>query len=256
MKNIAITSFSKEEQDVAKSLLNSINFNGNYNDLTHFLTQVEQKVLQTIVAYNYSNIRLEFFGGSSDAERCRAKLMVNDFYDIPYEIVCLRARFNAKFHNIRHKDVMGAIHNLGINYNRIGDIIVKDDSVYIFVASEIADYVVMNFSRIGRAVLDFEIVTELENLNVEKEYESFEIVCSSHRIDSIVSKITNKSRSITKEMLQKELVKLNHSVVTNAEKNCVVGDLISIRKYGRFIIKASRQNTKSLKYRITVDKLV
>ena len=45
-------------------------------------------------------------------------------------------------------------------------------------------------------------------------------------------------------------------VIKNGEKNCVNGDVISIRKYGRFILKEYTQNKKSLKFRITISKLV
>ncbi|MBF0846742.1 RNA-binding protein, partial [Streptococcus danieliae] len=114
----------------------------------------------------------------------------NEYYDIDYDIVCLTASFKAKFNDIKHRDVMGAIHNLGINFNRIGDIIVKDEKIYIFIDRTIVDYILMNFTKIGRAVLNFEIIENLEELRLEKNYESITIVASSHRIDSIVSKIT------------------------------------------------------------------
>lgn len=246
--------FSKEEYSVAKELLNSININNNKNEITYFLTEIEQKVLTKIV--NYNNLKLQFFGGFDDAERKRAKIIANEYYDIDFNIVCLEAKFNAKFHNIKHKDVLGAIHNIGVNYNRIGDIIINDDSIFIFSDEIISEYVIMNFSRIGKAVLNFSVVRNLENLNITKEYKKIEIVSSSHRLDNIVSKITNKSRSAAKEMLHKEFIKVNHTVITNGEKNCNIGDLISVRKYGRYTIKSSRQNSKSLKFRITLDKLV
>lgn len=257
MKNLSNRNiFSKEEQELAKDLLNTINLNVSNNEISPFLTEMEQRILEKIVKYAYSNVKLDFFGGSSDSERKRAKLIVNDNYDIDYNIVCLVANFNAKFHNIKHRDVMGAIHNIGLNYNRIGDIIVREDTIFIFVDSSIADYLIMNFSKIGRAVLSFSIANSLSDINIEKEYQSLSIVCSSHRLDSIVSKIISKSRSKTKEILKKEFVKLNHTVVINGEKNCKIGDMISIRRYGRYILKDSIQNTKSLKYRITLDKLV
>ena len=75
-------------------------------------------------------------------------------------------------------------------------------------------------------------------------------------MDSIVAKITNKSRSTVKEFLEQEFVKLNHVTVKNGEKNCAVDDILSIRKYGRFTIKNFEQNKKSLKYRLTISKLI
>lgn len=246
---------SAEQREVAEKLLQSISFVENRNTVTKFLTNFEQIVLSQIVAYNYSDFKVEFFGGFDDAERKKAKIISNEYYDIDYDIVCLKAKFNNKFNRVEHRNILGAVHNLGINFNRFGDIIVLENEVYIFVDEEIADYIAMEFTKAGRVNLDFQRV-DLAEVGIEKKYEDFEIVSSSFRIDSIVAKITNKSRSKVKEFLEQDFIKLNHVVLRNGEKTCTSEDTISIRKYGRFVVKGYTQNKKSLKYRITISKLV
>ena len=246
---------STEQREVAEKLLQSISFVENRNTVTKFLTNFEQIVLSQIVAYNYSDFKVEFFGGFDDAERKKAKIISNEYYDIDYDIVCLKAKFNNKFNRVEHRNILGAVHNLGINFNRFGDIIVLENEVYIFVDEEIADYIAMEFTKAGRVNLDFQRV-DLAEVGIEKKYEDFEIVSSSFRIDSIVAKITNKSRSKVKEFLEQDFIKLNHVVLRNGEKTCTSEDIISIRKYGRFVVKGYTQNKKSLKYRITISKLV
>ena len=246
---------SAEQREVAEKLLQSISFVENRNTVTKFLTNFEQIVLSQIVAYNYSDFKVEFFGGFDDAERKKAKIISNEYYEIDYDIVCLKAKFNNKFNKIEHRNILGAIHNLGINFNRFGDIIVLENEVYIFVDEEIADVISMEFTKAGRVNLNFERV-DLSDVTIEKKYEDFEIVSSSFRIDSIVAKITNKSRSKVKEFLEQDFIKLNHVILRNGEKTCTTDDIISIRKYGRFVVKDYRQNKKSLKYRITISKLV
>ena len=239
---------SAEQREVAEKLLQSISFVENRNTVTKFLTNFEQIVLSQIVAYNYSDFKVEFFGGFDDAERKKAKIISNEYYDVDYDIVCLKAKFNNKFNRVEHRNILGAVHNLGINFNRFGDIIVLENEVYIFVDEEIADYIAMEFTKAGRVNLDFQRV-DLAEVGIEKKYEDFEIVSSSFRIDSIVAKITNKSRSKVKEFLEQDFIKLNHVVLRNGEKTCTLEDTISIRKYGRFVVKGYTQNKKSLKYR-------
>ena len=246
---------STEQREVAEKLLQSISFVENRNTVTKFLTNFEQIVLSQVVAYNYSDFKVEFFGGFDDAERKKAKIISNEYYDVDYDIVCLKAKFNNKFNRVEHRNILGAVHNLGINFNRFGDIIVLENEVYIFVDEEIADYIAMEFTKAGRVNLDFQRV-DLAEVGIEKKYEDFEIVSSSFRIDSIVAKITNKSRSKVKEFLEQDFIKLNHVVLRNGEKTCTSEDIISIRKYGRFVVKGYTQNKKSLKYRITISKLV
>ena len=197
---------SVEQKEVAEKLLQSISFVENRNTVTKFLTNFEQVILEQIVAYNYSDFKIKFFGGYNDAEKKKAKIISNEYYDVDYDIVCLKAKFNNKFNKIEHRN---------------------------------------NFERV-----------ELADVAIEKKYEDFEIVSSSFRLDSIVAKITNKSRSKVKEFLDQDFIKLNHVTVRNGEKNCAIQDIISIRKYGRFVIKEYKQNKKSLKYRITISKLI
>ena len=246
---------SAEQREAAEKLLQSISFVENRNTVTKFLTNFEQIVLSQIVAYNYSDFKVEFFGGFDDAERKKAKIISNEYYDVDYDIVCLKAKFNNKFNKVEHRNILGAVHNLGINFNRFGDIIVLENEVYIFVDDEIADYIAMEFTKAGRVNLDFQRVN-LTEVKIEKKYEDFEIVSSSFRIDSIVAKITNKSRSKVKEFLEQDFIKLNHVILRNGEKTCTPDDIISIRKYGRYVVKGYTQNKKSLKYRITISKLV
>ena len=246
---------SAEQREAAEKLLQSISFVENRNTVTKFLTNFEQIVLSQVVAYNYSDFKVEFFGGFDDAERKKAKIISNEYYDVDYDIVCLKAKFNNKFNRVEHRNILGAVHNLGINFNRFGDIIVLENEVYIFVDDEIADYIAMEFTKAGRVNLDFQRV-DLTEVGIEKKYEDFEIVSSSFRIDSIVAKITNKSRSKVKEFLEQDFIKLNHVILRNGEKTCTSEDIISIRKYGRFVVKGYTQNKKSLKYRITISKLV
>ena len=256
MKNINFLQQAPSEQrEVAEKLLQSISFVENRNTVTKFLTNFEQIVLSQIVAYNYSDFKVEFFGGFDDAERKKAKIISNEYYDVDYDIVCLKAKFNNKFNKVEHRNILGAVHNLGINFNRFGDIIVLENEVYIFVDEEIADYIAMEFTKAGRVNLDFQRV-DLAEVGIEKKYEDFEIVSSSFRIDSIVAKITNKSRSKVKEFLEQDFIKLNHVILRNGEKTCTPDDIISIRKYGRYVVKGYTQNKKSLKYRITISKLV
>ena len=246
---------SAEHREVAEKLLQSVSFVENRNTVTKFLTNFEQVILSQIVSYNYSDFKVEFFGGFNDAERKKAKIISNEYYDVDFDIVCLKAKFNNKFNKVEHRNILGASHNLGINFNRFGDIIVLEDEVFIFVDEEIADFISMEFTKAGRVSLNFERV-DLSDVTIKKKYEDFEIISSSFRIDSIVAKITNKSRSKVKEFLEQDFIKLNHVVLRNGEKTCATEDIISIRKYGRFVVKDYSQNKKSLKYRITISKLV
>ena len=96
---------SAEQREAAEKLLQSISFVENRNTVTKFLTNFEQVVLSQIVAYNYSDFKVEFFGGFDDAERKKAKIISNEYYDVDYDIVCLKAKFNNKFNKVEHRNI-------------------------------------------------------------------------------------------------------------------------------------------------------
>ncbi|MGX7111236.1 RNA-binding protein [Gemella cuniculi] len=244
---------SKEELAVAEKLLQTINFSSNKNTVTNFLTNFEQIILEKLIFHNYKDFKVEFFGGIDTSERKKAKIISNDYYDIKYGICCLKATYNNKFNELKHKDVLGAVYNLGLNFNRFGDIVVQENEIYLFVDEEIVDFVTMNLSKIGRVNISLEKI-EFSKIKIEKQFSDFEIVTSSLRVDAIAAKITNKSRSKIKEFLEQEFIKVNHVVIRNGEKTCSTGDIISIRRYGRFIFRGQIQNKKSLKYRVTMSK--
>jgi len=196
---------SNEEKEIAENLLQTVSFLDNRNTVTRFLTNFEQIVLSKVASYNYPDYQVEFFGGYEGSERKKAKIISNEYYDIDYDIVCLKADYNNKFNKIEHRNVLGTVHNLGINFNRVGDIVVSESSIYIFVDREIADFIKMELKKIGRVNLEFKEVSELD-IDIKKQFQDFEIVTSSFRIDSIVAKITNKSRSKIKEFLEQEFL--------------------------------------------------
>ena len=98
MKKINALSFlTQEERDATEKLLQSVSISDNRNTVTKFLTNFEQVILKKIIMYNYSDMSIDFFGGTSDAERKKAKIIANEYYGIDYEITCLRANYNNKF---------------------------------------------------------------------------------------------------------------------------------------------------------------
>ncbi len=246
---------ANNEQILAKELLKKIDLSANKNQVTHFLTPVEQKLLQKIVAYNYKTVSLEFFGGYEGSERAKAKIIKFLNYDISYEVSCLSAKFNTKFNNLTHRDVVGSVHSLGINFDRIGDIIIQDENIIIFADNSLKDYLIANLTRIKKANVSF-LLKDFNDIEIRRNYETFFITALSLRADIIISKITNKSRSKTSAMFESEYIKINHFIIKNHNFRCKEEDLLSIRKYGRFILKNITQNKKNNKYRLEINKII
>ena len=87
-------------------------------------------------------------GGYQGAERCRYAILPYEDELADLKITILKTTYSPQFGKLAHPDVLGAILNLGIEREKIGDLIVKDNELIIFVDEEIENYIVCNLSLI------------------------------------------------------------------------------------------------------------
>ena len=144
---------------------------------------------------------------------------------------------------------MGSLLSLNIKRDVIGDILVEESC--FFVISELKDFIKNELTKIGNHTIT---LTEIEPSNLSRtikldEQQSF---IDSLRLDLVVSKLTRKSRSEANMMIDNDFIKVNHLVVNKATKTLKENDVVSIRKYGRFVLldtsKKSKKDKIILKY--------
>lgn len=151
---------------------------------------------------------------------------------------------------IKHKDILGSLYALGIKPYMYGDIIISDKK-YIIILNEIEEFLQNNLTKIGKYNVKV-IKTNINILaNYQKEFIEKIVVLKSIRLDSLLSKLINKSREDVKKIIHSKLVILNYELVSKNHINLCEGDIISIRGYGKYKISKIEKN-KNIK--ITVLK--
>lgn len=155
--------------------------------------------------------------------------------------------------NIIHKDILGSLIGLGINRRKIGDILIDENFTYFFVKKEISNFILSSFNKVSKYNISLEITYDISNLPVKK-FVSKKYIVSSLRLDNFISKILNISRSKSLLLIQKEKVKVNYKVQKKSSYELNIGDIISIRKFGRFIFYEILGMTKRNNYIILVRK--
>lgn len=219
--------FNDEDREFAKKVAN---LNGYF--LTKFLDLNQQAIIKSI------HPDVNFFGGYVNSEMKRAISYDGDFQIKSYEIV-----YDKRFKEINHRNILGSVLALGIQKDNIGDIIVADKT-YIFIASEIKDYIELNM-KVNN--LEVELI-EVNCVNMEyyPQLTEKKVFANSIRLDNIVSNVYNCSRNESKTLVTKGLVRVNHKLITNPSHSLKVEDLVSVRKKGRFklleIIGTSRKD--------------
>ena len=85
------------------------------------------------------------------------------------------------------------------------------------------------------------------------DYESIKLLCSSLRIDNVVSSITNLSRSSVDELFKDDNVLLNYEMVKKF-RTIEEGDILSIRRFGKYKFNQELGKNKKGKFIIEILK--
>lgn len=180
-------------------------------------------------------------GGYAQAERCRlAFLPWEEEVHIP--VLHLKAAISSSFGKLTHRDVLGALMNLGIEREKTGDLIVEQDALHMFVDPDIGNYISANLTKIKRYSVRLEPSEEPVSYEPEIAYKT--LIVSSLRLDTLVSAIAKLSRAKAAVLIRGGQVKVDHVILEQTSYLCDNTCVISIRGHGRFQLKEVVKETK------------
>lgn len=230
-------------------------YNSGIFTFTDFLGLGEQSALSEIKK-EISHVHYTAFGGADGAERIMIRFGSEEelLYDVPFPIVAIKVEpVSQKYADkLTHRDFLGAILNLGIERAMIGDIVIIDNVGYVFAAEDISEYILRELSRIKHTDVR---VTVTDNLPEGELYRvaAKRIQASSERVDSIIAKTFNLSREAAQMLFRKRLVFVSGRMIESTSHTPKVGDVISVRGYGRMIYRGYDSLSKKGKLNITVE---
>lgn len=201
----------------------------------------------------FSDCSFVFWGGYDGAERVFLGVFppfseqCND--DFPIAAIDIKWRFEA----LTHRDFLGALLALGIVRAKIGDIIIGDGECKVFAERTVAEFIVRNLTKVGRAGVSCEISKNGE-FSGETNFKEIGGTIASPRLDCVVSALTGKSRTASNELIKGKLVFLNFEVVEDTSEKAEEGSTVSIRGFGRFVVDKIGPMTKKGRYSFAARK--
>lgn len=81
------------------------------------------------------------------------------------------------------------------------------------------------------------------------------VLVSSMRLDKIIAAVLKLSRRQANQLIESEKVKLNYLVQPKVSHLIDIGDLISVRGYGRFTISRDNGLSKGGKHKLIIDRI-
>lgn len=176
--------------------------------------------------------------------------------DIDSRIVLISAIGNFKFFKASHRDVLGSLLNLGIERDKIGDIIVSQEEIQFAVKKELEHFILSSFNRMGKLSIKCNEKNFDEKLDRIINTETLNLNISALRLDSLIAAIANINRKKACDLISAEKVKLNWRIATKNSADIKENDQIAIRGFGRFKLSSVNGQTKKDRFRITVLKYV
>ncbi|RIW36337.1 RNA-binding protein [Bacillus salacetis] len=250
--------FRKDEKEFIDSVLEWREFveNSYSPKVTGFLDPRQQYILSAIMGKN-ADIKLSFYPDSDDLERKRC-ILYPDYYEpsqSDFAVTLFEINYPKKFVTLEHRQILGSLMSIGLKREKFGDILINGDKVQLLTASEIADFVEMNFSEVGRTKVTMEKQPLEYLITSSEEWQDIAATASSLRLDVVLSALYNISRQKVQTLIAGGVVKVNWRVVENPSFEVGEGDVFSMRGHGRSKLISIEGRTKKDKFRITAGVL-
>lgn len=222
---------------------------------TDFYDPYTRRVAITILN-KFEKIEYKELGGSEEAER-KVFLIYPDYHYYTEEDSTIKAlRITGNIEDLKHPDYLGAILNLGITRDKLGDIFIHDNFTDIIVKEEIKNFISLNLNRIKNIYIDIKEI-DLKNIKIsELDLEIINRTINSLRLDAFISAAYNLSRDIGQRLVELERVKVNHEPIDKTSFPINEGDLISVSGYGRSYLKEIKGLSRKDRYIIEIAKVL
>lgn len=226
--------------------------------LTDFLNPRQIQIVEDLA--NYYNLK-SFVSSSLETEEYGRVILAPDYYELDeddFEIKRLEIVYARQFNKLTHPKVLGALINqLGLERQVFGDIILDDEGrVQFNIASHLSSYAIMTITKIGNVSVTLKEVSKDNWIVNQESYSQSFVLLSSVRLDNILATILKVSRSNAMKLIVSGKVKLNYRQVEKADQIITIGDMISVRGYGRFRLAQQEGVSKSGKAKVVIESLL
>lgn len=200
------------------------------------------------------------FGGYEDAER-KMLVYLPDYLDADTlkedgsPLVCLRATFY-EGDSPSHRDFLGALMGAGVARETLGDICVGKGICDFFVTTEIAPYILQNFTGAGRTKLHLAQISLRDVEIAQPETKEIRDTVASIRLDSIVASGFRMGRSAAAQYIAAGKAAINGLPCDKPDRPVPEGAKVSVRGLGKIKLKSVGGQTKKGRISVVIDRYI
>lgn len=241
-----------------------------------FLSLEEQSIYHALER-EYKTAEHFLFGGGEESDRCIA-FFLPDYMDRETAeaesiAVIIAAAVNARYADeLTHRDFLGALMNLGIERELVGDIRVFkpgkeqaakaagtdtdphnkscrfftdktgrkcEPTAVIYVRADMAEYISRELTKVRHTDINCTVLSLNEfketGIGGMQEFEFLHVNVASERVDAVIAALYRVSRQKAADVINAERVYINGRIAQAAGKLLKEGDRVSVRGTGKFI---------------------
>lgn len=224
---------------------------------TGFLTPAQQQLVHAMLR-SYGEVRSEFIGGFEGAERCVCVFLPDWLYELEAEdcpITTIKIDIN-KMADFGHRDVLGSLMGLGLVREKIGDIIIAEDSATVLVLSSVAEIILSQWDSVGRFGVAPVLADFADIAVTAPEIKTIKDTVATLRLDSIVATGFSMSRAKASAQITAGRVAVNHVDCVKTDKQIEKGDVISCRGLGKCVLREIVGKSRKDRQIIEIDRYV
>lgn len=213
-------------------------------------------IIERLNEFSSLGIKFKGYGIWNTAEKKLLCIYPQDFLEqnLNYPVKYFKIVNKSKFKILGHKHFLGTILSLGIKRELLGDLIVEKNECFGITTDEIFEYLKNNLTEVANIPV---IISEISANDIPiQSYEEINESVSSLRLDNLVTIIIKNSRNNAINVIDTGNVNINYVVEKEKSKQIKIGDVITVKKYGKFILDKILGESKKGKIRILIKKFI
>ena len=221
---------------------------------TPFLSPREQQLAQALL--NAAGVRDGYGldGGYEEAERKLLVFLPDWMEEAEGELVFLRASFHGQDSTLTHRDILGSLMGLGVERDRLGDILVSPHSADIIAAPSLRDFFLREWGEAGRVKLSVAEIGREELILPQVQVKLIRDTVSSLRLDAVTATAFSMSRGRAAELISAGRVNLDHVPCLKPDKPVAEGAVLTARGFGRARLREVGGLSKKGRTGITIER--
>ena len=191
------------------------------------------------------------YGGYEDAERKMAGFNA-EWDEFPIAAIKISGK---NLDKLTHRDYLGSLMGLGLEREKLGDIIISDGGAAVIAHADVADYIAASLLSVGKFPVSAETAALYELELPERRFEEKGGTVASLRLDSVCALMLGKGRGSAGDFIRAGRVFVNGIAAEKMDHKLNDGDTITVRGFGKAELEIGGKSKKDRIF-VTLKKYV